>query len=129
MSMIEVEVLRAACCIAGLDKEIHENELKLLRKLAFGVGVGEVSLNAMIRRAREDQNFYQEQFEYLHADPEQAMTTLFGLAVADGQLTLEERVILRHFAERLKLDEAQFEKLLAAAETYLDTRGDQEEKS
>jgi tellurite resistance protein len=125
MSMIEVEVLRAACCIAGLDKQIDDNELKLLRKLAHRVGVGEVSLDAMIRRAREDQNFYQEQFRYLHADPQQAMTTLFGLAVADGQLTLEERVILRHFAERLELSEAQFEKLLAAAESYLDGHGSQ----
>lgn len=125
MSMSEVEVLRAACCIAGLDKEIHDKELRLLRRIARQVGVGEVSLNAMIRRAREDQNFYQEQFQYLHADPQQAMTTLFGLAVADSQLTLEERVILRHFAERLKLSEAEFDKLLAAAETYLDKRDDQ----
>lgn len=129
MSMTEVEVLRAACCIAGLDKQIDDRELELLQQLARRVGVGEVSLNAMIRRGREDQNFYQEQFEYLHADPRQTMTTLFGLAVADGQLTLEERVILRHFAGRLKLDESEFDKLLDAAETYLDTPDDPGENS
>jgi len=123
MTMADVDMLRAACCIAGLDKEIHDKERAMLKKLAKEVGVGEVSLNAMIDRAANDSDFYQEQFRILKAEPEKTMRRLFAVAVSDGQVTMEERVILRFFADRLKVDEAQFEKFLAQAEAQLDPGG------
>jgi len=123
MTMADVDMLRAACCIAGLDKEIHDKEHVMLKKLAKEVGVGEVSLNAMIDRAANDSDFYQEQFRILKAEPEKTMRRLFAVAVSDGQVTMEERVILRFFADRLKVDEAQFEKFLAQAEAQLEQGG------
>jgi len=123
MTMADVDMLRAACCIAGLDKEIHDKERAMLKKLAKEVGVGKVSLNAMIDRAANDSDFYQEQFRILKAEPEKTMRRLFAVAVSDGQVTMEERVILRFFADRLKVDEAQFEKFLAQAESQLDRNG------
>jgi len=95
----------------------------MLKKLAKEVGVGKVSLNAMIDRAANDSDFYQEQFRILKAEPEKTMRRLFAVAVSDGQVTMEERVILRFFADRLKVDEAQFEKFLAQAEAQLDPGG------
>ena len=37
--MHKVEVLRAACCIAGADGEASEGELRFLKKLADQIGV------------------------------------------------------------------------------------------
>ena len=42
--MFKVELLRAACCVAGIDGEIDEAEFAVLKKLADDVGVGDASL-------------------------------------------------------------------------------------
>jgi len=125
MPMTSVEVLRAACCVAGLDGEFDEREVALLRRLAEKAGVGAVSLKAMMDRAASDPNFYQEQFHYISADPRSAMTQIIAVAVADGHLAPDERIILHHFAERLALDERSFDKLLRAAENYTQRRARQ----
>lgn len=120
MSMTEVQLVRAACCVAGLDQEICDKERPLLDKIARGAGVGRVSLEAMINRARTDQDFYREQFDILKPEPDRAIRTLLKVAMADGVITQEERIILHHFAERLGVDEAKFERLLDKAERELE---------
>ncbi len=120
MAMSDVEVLRAACCIAGLDKQITPGERKLIDELAYTAGVGQASLAAMLARAERDQDFYREQFRYISADPEYVMKTLFRVAVVDHDLHMNERVILQHFAERLKMTPERFDQLLSEAEQHLD---------
>ena len=115
-TMARVEILRAACCIAGLDRTICEKERPMLQRLADFAGVGTVSLDAMMQRAERDQDFYKEQFKILKADPEATITSLFCVACADGDLTQDQRIILRHFADRLGLDEPRFNRILDAAE-------------
>jgi tellurite resistance protein len=127
--MSDVEVLRAACCVAGLDGTITPEEDALLRKLADKAGVGSVSLRAMVDRAKADHNFYQEQFRLLRGDPVEAMTSLLGVAVSDGQLAPDERVILQYFADRLGLPTAEYERLLRAAEKYVGKRQDKPGKT
>jgi tellurite resistance protein len=122
MPMSDVEVLRAACCVAGLDGKVTAEEQSLLQKLADKAGVGEVSLRAMTERAKGDHNFYQEQFRILHAEPNETMRTLLGVAVVDGSLSPDERVILQFFAERLGLQTPEYERLLRAAEKYIAQR-------
>ncbi len=119
MSMTQVEVLRAACCIAGLDGRVCDAEHPLIKRLAEGAGVGAASLNAMITRAERDRNFYEEQFDLLKGEPEETMKTLFRVAVADGDVTQEERIVLRHFAKALGLNEKRFDELLSAAERHV----------
>lgn len=115
-TMKNVTILRAACCVAGLDAEICEKERPMLEKLAEYAGVGKASLQAMIDRARTDPNYYQDQFRLFATDPEATITTLFVVACADGKLASAERIILHHFAEKLGLPEAKFEAILKAAE-------------
>ena len=67
-SMRHVEILRAACCVAGQDGTITDQESAMLNKLTDQIGVGQMSLNAMIERAKQDPQFYREQFEVLRAD-------------------------------------------------------------
>lgn len=105
--MRDVEVLRAACCVAGLDGEVTENERAVLDRLADNAGVGRVSLEAMIDRARRDQEFYKEQFRVLKADPGETIKALIEVARADGDEHVNERVVIGHFAERLGLSPAQ----------------------
>ncbi|MBI1338203.1 MAG: hypothetical protein GC164_14760 [Phycisphaera sp.] len=113
--MANVAVLRAACCIAGLDKHIDEQELKLLERIADYAGVGKASLSAMIDRAKNDEDFYEDQFKIVLTDPKATMTALFAVAVADGKLGDNERIILCHFADRLGLPEREFDALYRAA--------------
>ena len=116
----EVEILRAACCVAGLDGGVCQDELMLLQRLASEVGVGSMSLDAMIKRAEGDSDFYQELFQYVSADAEATMKLLFRLAIADRELHVNERVVLYEFSKRLGVSEERYEELLSAAETEIE---------
>lgn len=122
MPIAEVELVRAACCVAGLDEKVCENERPILQKLARGVGVGQASLEAMIDRARNDQEFYREQFRILKPEADRAIRILLQVAMADGEITQEERIILHHFAERLEIDDEKFDRLLHKAEQALEQK-------
>jgi tellurite resistance protein len=123
MLQAQIEILRAACCVAGLDGHVCEKELPLLLRLAERLGVGRVSLQAMVRRAESDPNFFHEQFELLQRDPDRALKVVLLVAMADGMVSLEERVVLAHMAKRLGIDDARFDKLLRAAEKQLAQEG------
>lgn len=113
-SMRHVEILRAACCVAGQDGTITEQESAMLNKLADQIGVGQMSLNAMIERAKQDPQFYREQFEVLRADAEKTMRVLLTIAGADGDVSEGEKTMLGHFAERLGMSADRYEELVRA---------------
>lgn len=117
--MAEVEIVRAACCVASLDGQICGKESKLIQKLADGVGIGAASLKAMQDRARKDPQFYEQQFRVLRGDAKKAIKALFAVAIADGKLSPDERIILQHFADKLGLAQDQFDRILEAAEALL----------
>ena len=104
-AMRDVEVLRAACCIAGADGEIESDEAGYLQQLAQKAGVGAASLSAMMELAANDSNFRQQQFRVLKSDPVATMELLFSIALADGEVTSDEGELLRLFAARLELGE------------------------
>ncbi len=114
-SMIQVEVLRAACCVAGADGETSEAESELLNRLAKQTGVGFASLEAMVSRACTDANFCKEQFRVLKAEPKEAMATLLEVAMADGVIDDQETETLKVFAEKLSVPADIFDELLQTA--------------
>ncbi len=111
-----VQVLRAACCVAGLDGNVTENEMAILQKLATDAGVGQASLKAMINRAKTDPNYFQDQFNFLRGHPDEAMKTLVRVATVDGALHDNERVVLQHLAKKLGISEDRAKAFLAVAE-------------
>jgi tellurite resistance protein len=111
---IHVEILRAACCIAGIDGAVDESEIPLLKELAHKAGVGAASMNAMIDRAERDPDFYQEMFRVLKADPEQTLQSLLEVARADGAVSDDERRLLSHFAEALGMEQSRFDEIVVA---------------
>jgi tellurite resistance protein len=117
--MDDVAILRAACCVAGLDQRVDEREQRMLERLANQAGVGRTSLEAMIERATKEPNFYKEQFQLVTTDPDSTIKTLLCVAIADRDLTSDERVILQHFAEVLGMDAPRYEQLLKAAQKHL----------
>ena len=108
-AMAKVEVLRAACCVAGADGNVDESERKLIQELANKVGVGKASLEAMILRAETEPDFYKSQFLVLKTDPSSTMTTMFEIATDDRELEADELKLLKHFSERLGLSEEGFQ--------------------
>ena len=113
--MIKVEILRAACCVAGANGESSDAEREMLDRLARDAGVGLASLEAMISRACSDQNFCNEQFRVLKADPKDAVSALLEVAMADGTIEDSEAAILKILAGRLDVGDQVFDALLVKA--------------
>ncbi|MFK8115481.1 MAG: hypothetical protein AB8B91_25015 [Rubripirellula sp.] len=111
--MARVEVLRAACCIAGVDGKVDEQERELIQKLSDDVGVGKASLEAMILRAETEPDFYEVQFRVLKTDARSTMAILTEIATQDGRLEPKELEVLQHFAGRLGLDRDGFREVAA----------------
>lgn len=118
-AMGEVEVLRAACCIAGADGEIDAGEAKYLQNLAIKAGVGKASLDAMMDLGSTDDAFRRKQFEVLKSDPVETMKLLFSIALSDGEVTSEERELLSLFAKRLEIPRDELNKIIVSASEFL----------
>ena len=114
MSTKEVEILRAACCIAGLDGEICESEERLLRELQEQAGVGEASFGAMLERARTDDDYHKDVLNVLRADTERVMKIMIEVARADGDISINERAIIRHLGEKIGADLESLDDLLGS---------------
>ena len=109
MPMEKVEVLRAACCVAGVDGDVSADEREFLEKLAEEVGVGRASLRAMIEQAEQDKKFWKEHFRVLKTDPKQTMEILFRVACTDRRLRKYELAVLKRLARRLDVSDKQFD--------------------
>jgi len=116
MPRSQVEILRAACCVAGLDGSICEREQRIINRLAEDAGVGARSLQAMMERALNDKKFFQEQLEYVRLCPDETIKTLLAIAATDGELTADERIVTQHLAEKIGLPQDRFDRLMTAAE-------------
>lgn len=109
----EVDLLRAACCIAGLDQQISPEEMKILKEMAREAGVGAASFNAMLDLAVNDKDFYEKQLGWARSDPERTLALLVKVARADGKVDQLERIITGFFAEKIGLTPEQASKALA----------------
>ena len=108
-SMRKVDLLKAACCVAGADGETSEPERRMLQRLADDSGIGAASLAAMIECAETDERFLETQFRVAVAKPREALQLLFKMAIVDGRLRKEEAVMLKRLSKRLKVQSAQFD--------------------
>ena len=121
-AMRQVDILRAACCVAGADGHITEAEQQIIKRLAGEAGVGAASLSAMIERAVTDERYYADQFRVLYVDPRETMQLLFRVAVVDGVLDKEEAVVLKRLAQRLEVPPARFDAWLKQAILFLEKK-------
>ncbi len=118
--MQKVDILRAACCVAGIDGPPDQFERAVIDKLAAEVGVGKASLEAMIARGVTDPNFHQEQFQILKSDPQESMQALLTVALVDGNISEKEKDVLHSLASRLGISSELFEQLIESAGSTLE---------
>lgn len=118
-AMRKVEVLRAACCVAGVDGHTTDTERKVLQRLAGEIGVGYASLSAMIEQAETDKGFYNEQFRVLKSEPKDTMQLLFRIAVVDEKFSHEEALVLKRLSQRLNIPPKIFDRWLQQTIGYL----------
>lgn len=117
--MQKVDVLRAACCVAGIDGQPNPAEQAVIQKLAGEVGVGKASLDAMIARGASDPDFHEEQFRVLKADPQDSLAALLEVAMADGTISAEETDVLRALSQNLGISNELFEELISQVSKML----------
>ncbi|MEZ6087802.1 MAG: hypothetical protein R3C05_07235 [Pirellulaceae bacterium] len=121
-AMSEVDLLRAACCIAGADGKVDDAELPVLKRLAERVGVGRASLEAMIARSETEPEFYKQQFRVLKQDADTTIAMLFDLATLDGEVNAREIEMLSLFAERLGMSPERFAEIGRSTNAELKSR-------
>lgn len=111
-AMRQVDLLRAACCVAGADGETSDSERRVLQRLANQAGVGAASFSAMIECAETDETFYKTQFRAAVSKPQETLLLLFRMAILDGKLRKEEVVMLKRLSGRIGVEPAQFDEWL-----------------
>ena len=127
--MEQVDVLRAACCVAAADGEVTDAEANVIERIAKKAGVGGASREAMLEMALTSPKFLESQFRFLMRDSERAMKVLLLVAAADGVIAESERLLATEFANRLEIDEERFRLLIRAAEQAADRAQDEGEAS
>jgi len=114
--MTDVQILRAAACIATADGIVAPEERRVLDRLAHRAGVGAASLGAMIDQGLHDPGFRDDQLELIRGQTDRVLVSLFRTALADGELKDEERALLRQFAGKIDVPADRFDRLLSEAE-------------
>jgi hypothetical protein len=97
------ELFKAVLAVAGIDGKVTRAEQGLLGGLAERVGVGAASLNAMMAAAAREPDLKSKLFSRSMREPVRAMELLVAAARIDGEISEEERQLLLHVAETLKL--------------------------
>ena len=81
--------------------------------------MGFASLEAMMERSTQNDDFYQEQFRVLSPDPKNTMTLLFRIAISDQKLDPQEIQILKFLGIQLGVSNDRFEQWLQQTREFL----------
>jgi tellurite resistance protein len=103
-----VQLLQAAIVLAVADGVVASSERGLLDAIAGRVGVGQMSLEAMIDRAKTDPDVHDELFYRAMTEPELTMELLVAAARLDGEVSQEEREVLVRIMDKLNIPIARF---------------------
>ncbi len=125
-NMERVELLRAAIAVAMADGELSRSEKGVIEGLAHRVGVGKVSLKAMLGTAQSDDSIADNILIGSKKRARVALELLVAQARIDGDISDEERNVLVRIAMSLGFttDEFQgvYEAGIARADALRQTR-------
>ncbi|MCH7872199.1 MAG: TerB family tellurite resistance protein [Planctomycetes bacterium] len=125
-NMERVELLRAAIAVALADGELSRSEKGVIEGLAQRVGVGTVSLKAMLDTAQADDSIADNILIGSKKQARVALELLVAQARIDGEISDEERSVLVRIAMSLGFttDEFQgvYEAGIARADALRQTR-------
>jgi len=119
MAKSDVDLLKAAACIAGLDGEITPHEAQALKHLAKRAGVREDHLETLMEKARVDDDLLNEQLSVVRADPETTLAVLYQVAAIDGVVSGDERAVVEQFGVILGLTRERIDRIFEVVEQRL----------
>lgn len=116
----EMELLNAALALAMIDGRLSRSEMGVIQGLANRIGVGQISLEAMVTRARSDPNMHQDLKVKSEKRARKILSLLVAQARIDGVISDAERELLVKLAVQLGIDTDQFGNLYAEGVAHAD---------
>lgn len=107
--MEQLELLRAAIALAMADGQLSRSEKGVIEGLARRVGVGEVSLEAMLDSAQADDSIADNILIGSKKRARVALELLVAQARIDGEISDEERSVLVRIAKSLGFTTDEFQ--------------------
>ncbi len=104
----DLDVLQAVLALAIVDGKLSRSEMGVIEGLARRIGVGQVSLEAMISRARREPNTYEELRIKSQKRARRVMELMVAQARVDGEISDSEREMLVKIALQLGIDTDDF---------------------
>ena len=112
--MEDMELLKATLAVAAADGELLRSEMGVVEGLANRVGLGKVSLEAMVEAARTDKSFADNILIRSKDKARAALQLLVGVARIDGLISDEERKVIVRIAGGLGITGDEFERIYLA---------------
>ena len=113
-NMEQIELLRAAIALAMADGELSRAEKGVIEGLAHRVGVGKVSLKAMLDTAQADDSIADNILIGSKDRARVALELLVAQARIDGEISDEERNVLVRIAMSLNFTTDEFQVIYEA---------------
>lgn len=110
----QVELLRAAIAVAMADGTLSRSEKGVVEGLAQRVGVGKVSLDAMLDTAQADDSIADNILIRSKKRARVALELLVAQARIDGEISDEERSLLVRIAMSLSFTTDEFQSIYEA---------------
>lgn len=110
----QVELLRAAIAVAMADGTLSRSEKGVVEGLARRVGVGKVSLDAMLDTAQADDSIADNILIRSKKRARVALELLVAQARIDGEISDEERSLLVRIAMSLSFTTDEFQSIYEA---------------
>lgn len=104
----QMDLLRAALAVAMADGILTRSEKGVVEGLAKRVGIGRVSLEAMLEAAEHDDSIADNIIIKDKATAHTAFELLVAQARIDGEISLSERELLVRIAQSLKISDVDF---------------------
>jgi tellurite resistance protein len=109
----ELELLNAVLALAMIDGTLSRSEMGIIEGLAVRVGVGQVSLEAMIGRARREPDVHENLRMQSTKRARKAMALMVAQARIDGEISDQERELLVKIAQQLGIETDEFGQIYA----------------
>jgi tellurite resistance protein len=113
-TMDDMELLKAAIAVAVADGDLRRSEMGVVKGLAARAGIGQVSFQAMLEMAEQDDAIADNVLFRSKDAARSALELLVAEARIDGDISDEERSILVRMATSLGITGDEFATLYAS---------------
>ena len=110
----KLELLKATLAVAAADGEFRRSEMGVVMGLAARVGIGQVSLDAMIAAARRGDSIAYDIVMRSEKSARTALELLVAEARIDGDITRKERGLIAWIGTRLGIKGDEFQAIYKA---------------